>query len=55
MNMPAGQADANELHSLVDKDMNFGILTAARHSYCLVLPCRASTLMYFAKCRIDFK
>ena len=55
MNMSAGQADAEKLHSLIAYDVNFGILDAARHSYCLISQSGASTLMHFAKGRIDFK
>ena len=55
MNMPAGQADANEFHSLVDNDMNFGVFSAPRRSYCLIFQTGTCTLMHFAKSRVNFK
>ena len=53
--MPAGQYHIQKLHSLVDKDVDFGVFTAARRSDCLVFAAQTCALMYFAESGIKLK
>ena len=46
VNLPAGQYHIQKLHSLVDKDVDFGVFAAPRRTDCLVFSTRTGTLMY---------
>ena len=55
VNLPAGQYHIQKLHSLVDKDVDFGVFTAARRPDCLVFAAQTCALMYFAESGIKLK
>ena len=55
VNIPAGQYHIQKLHSLVDKDVDFGVFAAPRRPDCLVFQSRTCALMYLAKGRVHFK
>ena len=53
--MPAGQYHIQKLHSLVDKDVDFGVFAAARRPDCLLFQSRTCALMHLAESRINLK
>ena len=55
VNLPAGQYHIQKLHSLVDKDVDFGVFAAARQADCLLFPARTGTLMYLTESGINLK
>ena len=55
VNLPAGQYHIQKLHSLVDKDVDFGVFAAARRPDCLLFQSRTGTLMHLTESRINLK
>lgn len=55
MYLPACQYRIQKLHSVVDKDVDFGVFTAPRRPDCLVFPARTGTLMHLTESRINLK
>ena len=55
VNVPAGQYHIQKLHSVVDKDVDFGVFAAARRPDCLVFPARAGALMHLTESGINLK